>query len=61
MNGEFCHWPRESDHPKRKGSFDTTKVNMGRRQMPRCSIPTCRLRVDAQGDELCRFCRRHRG
>lgn len=42
-------------------SGDTTRVNMGRRQMPRCSIPTCRLRVDKHGDELCRLCRRFAG
>lgn len=40
---------------------DTTQANMGRRQMPRCSTATCRLRVDAVGDEFCRLCRRFAG
>lgn len=31
---------------------DTTRVNQGRRKMPRCSIPTCRLRVDAVGEKV---------
>lgn len=40
---------------------DTSKANMGRRKMPRCSVPTCRLRVDAVGDEFCRLCKRFAG
>lgn len=40
---------------------DTTRVNMGRRKMPRCSVPTCRLRVDAIGDPFCRLCKRFAG
>lgn len=51
-----CAWPRAGE--RRRANSDTTKTNMGRRQMPRCSVPTCRLRVDAKGDELCRLCRR---
>ena len=40
---------------------DTTKANMGRRQMPRCANPFCRLRVDAKADEFCRLCRKRAG
>lgn len=40
---------------------DTTAINMGRRQMPKCTNPRCSLRVDAPTDESCRLCRRRVG
>jgi hypothetical protein len=36
---------------------DTTKTNMGRRQMPRCEGEYCLNRVDTTDDHLCRLCK----
>ncbi len=42
-------------------SKDTTKKNMGRRQMPCCQTWGCRLRVDKPDDKTCRLCRSFAG
>jgi hypothetical protein len=37
---------------------DTTKKNMGRRQMPVCESLGCLKRVDSKEDLYCRRCKR---
>jgi len=35
---------------------DTTRINMGRRKMPRCADAFCSRRVDTPADDRCRVC-----